>query len=77
MVDYVLPREATVVPTRSWLAAPPGGEPPQRPDQPEVADRVRDLCAPLRLEVGEEFEPARVIGVVVHPGQRGRQTQLR
>jgi hypothetical protein len=31
---------------------------------------MRDFCAPLRLEVGEQLEPPGVIGTVVRPAQR-------
>ena len=43
--------------------------PERRPAEPS-ADRVRDLVAPLRLEVRQLLEPAGVIEPVMRPAQR-------
>ena len=37
---------------------------------------MRDLGPPLRLEVGEQLEPARVIGAVVRPAQRHHAVEV-
>ena len=48
----------------------PPAEPPQRSGQPEMKHRVRGLQPPVGLKVGNEVEPAGVVGAVVHPAQR-------
>jgi hypothetical protein len=45
-------------------------DPPQRPDQPDVPDRVRELGSPSGLEVGEEVEPALVVAAVACSTER-------
>jgi hypothetical protein len=63
-------RETADTPQQLQTSAPPGREPPHRPDQPEVTDGVRDLGPPLRLEVAEQLEPAGFMGAVMRPAQR-------
>jgi hypothetical protein len=41
---------------------PAAADPPSRPDQPYVPDRVGDLCPPAWLEVGQQVELAPVVG---------------
>jgi len=56
---------------RHACGAPPlRGYALEQPDQSEVAERVRELGSPARLEVGQQVEPAGVVGAVATPAQR-------
>jgi hypothetical protein len=45
-------------------------DPPQRADQPDVPDGVRELRPPRGLHVGQQVELASVIGTVAGPTER-------
>jgi hypothetical protein len=55
---------------RSGRGQPPARQTTVDAGQQEVGHGVRDLDSPARLKVGEQVEPAGVIGAVVHPAQR-------
>jgi hypothetical protein len=40
-------------------------DPPQRPGQSDVADGVRELRPPRRLQIGQQVELAAVVGPVM------------
>jgi hypothetical protein len=42
----------------------------QRSDQPDVPDRVRELCPPGRLEIRQQVELTTVVGAVAAPAER-------
>jgi len=43
---------------------PLAADPSQRPEQPDMPNGVRELRPPHGLEMGEQVEPARVVGAV-------------
>ena len=45
------------------------GDPAQRGDQSDVADGVRELGAPRRLEIRQQVQPPLVIGTVTRPAR--------
>jgi hypothetical protein len=53
---------SSLVPSSPRAAA---AEAPQRSDEPHVADRVSDLAAPARFEVGDQVESSLVVGAVM------------
>ena len=57
------PLTGTVVSAWRGVAA----DPPQRPDQPDVPDGVRELRPPGGLEVRQQVELAGVVGAVARP----------
>jgi hypothetical protein len=52
------------------------GHPTQQPDQPEVAEPMRQLGAEAGLELREQIERATVVGSVATPAERHHALRL-
>ncbi len=56
--------------------SPSPPDPPQRSDQPHVADRVRELRPPRRLQVREQIELAAVVGAMAATAERSHAERV-